>query len=293
MGGWSNLTLVTDAEIGAIEPQATLAAAPWGATTWATARGEAKKQLKVLIELAFPTVVGAADRILDRHQPDYVFTLVSSAYTDVTSEAVNDDEEDLDLNVILATSSDKLYIGAAYQFEGLWVKLKDSVNATARTLTVKYSGPSGWATVSVTDGTAATAGKPFGQSGRITWTIPTDWQQIRLASQTAEEYFWIEVSLSGAPDAGTAASQILPIRAPDGLKRVAALMALHVIFNGLERQAGRPQEWADKAKFYKDEAMALWQLLKENGGIPLDINRDETVSQAEIQETRPVRLGRA
>lgn len=292
MPGWANLTLVTDAELGQIEPQATSSQSPspWGATTWASARTEAKRELKILIETAFPTIVGVADRILDRHKPDYVFQYVGGAFTDRTTAASDDEAEDLALATIFATASDKLYIGAAYQFDGLFVKMLDSLNAMARTLTVKYSGAADWTALSVTDGTAS-AGKPFAQSGRITWTIPDAWQRRALAG-TGEEYFWIELALDAAPTAGTAASQILPIRAPDGLKRVAALLALYYILNGLELQAGKPGDWKEKALRYRKEALDLFQLLKENGGIPLDRNRDEQVSQGERQTYEPIRLRR-
>jgi hypothetical protein len=295
MPGWANLTLVTDSELGQIEPQATSnqSPSPWGATTWTSARAEAKRELKVLIETTFPKVPGVADRILDRHKPDWVFSLISAAYADVTTAAVDDEEEDLALGTIFASASNRLYIGADYQFEGLWIKLLNDVNTVARTLTVKYSG-SGTAvftTVSATDGTSS-AGKTFAQAGRVTWTIPSDWQRIRL-NGTAAEYFWIELSVDGAITATTAASQVLPIRAPDGLKRVAAYLSLFYILNGLERQAGRPEEWKEKAAWYRTEALKLFDVLKNNGGIPLDMNRDEVVTQAEIQQTAPLRLGRA
>lgn len=294
MGGWSNLTLVTDADIAAIEPQARANQdpPPWGATTWPSARAEAKRELKILIALAFPKVKAAADHILDRFRPDCVFSYISTAYADITTGAVDDTPDDVNLTTIFANSANRIYLAADYQFEGLYLQLQDALNAQARTLTVKYSSPSGWTALTSTDGTSV-AGATFGQSGRVTWTIPSDWQRKRLAG-TADEYFWIELSVDTALSAGsTKANQILPIRAPDGLKRVAALLALSFIMNGLERQAGRPEEWAAKAAGYRDRALALFDQLKERGGIPLDINHDEAVSQVEIQDTTPIRLGRA
>lgn len=293
--GWANLTLVTDAEIAEIEPQAraNVSPPPWGATTWPAARAAAKRELKVLVELAFPKVKGAADRILDLFRPDYAFTLIGSTYTDITTLTTSDDEDDVDLTTIFASAANKLYIGADYQFDGLWFDLKDARNALVRTLTVKYSGGAGFTALTVVDGTAV-AGAPFASSGRITWTIPAAWQRRRLASATAEEFFWIELTLDTALSSGsTKAAQILPIRAPDGLKRVAALLSLSYIMNGLERQSGRPEEWRDKAAAYRTQALDLFQDLKERGGIPLDTDKDETISQAEIVDTTPIRLGRA
>lgn len=292
MPGWAQLTLVTDADLGAIEPQATSAQepAPWGARTWASARAEAKRELKILVETAFPTVVGAADRILDRHRPSWVFSYIAAAFADITPAAIDDEEEDVALGTIFASANNRLYVGADYQYEGLWVKLLDSLNAVARTLTVKYSGPAGWTTLTVTDGTSA-GSATFAQSGRITWTIPDAWQRIRL-NGTGEEYFWVELSVSGAITDTTVASQILPIRAPDGLKRVAAYLSLAYILSGLELQSATPGDWTTKADKYRDRALKLFDLLKTAGGIPLDIHRDESVSQAEIEQTTPIRLRR-
>jgi hypothetical protein len=292
MPGWAALTLVTDAELGAIEPQAVATAAPWGARTWSKARAEAKRELKILIETSFGrTVKNPADHVLDVHRPDYAFSLVGGTYADVTSAASDDTEADLALTTVLASTSNRLYLGADYQFEGLFALLTGTRNAVARTLTVKYHGPQGLTDLEAVDGTAV-AGATFGQSGRVTWGIPADWQRQRLGS-VADDYFWIELSTDGALTAGVTAAQLLAVRAPDGLKRVAALLSLYYVLNGLERQAGKPKDWQEKATGYREEAIALFQLLKEQGGIPLDTNRDDVIEPAEIIDTTPVRLGRA
>jgi hypothetical protein len=57
------------------------------------------------------------------------------------------------------------------------------------------------------------------------------------------------------------------------------------VLNGLERQAGKPGDWRDKALGYRQEALSLFQLLKEQGGIPLDTNRDNVIEAAEIIDT--------
>jgi hypothetical protein len=293
MPGWAALTLATDADLGAIEPQAVASSAPWGSRTWSKARAEAKRELKILIETSFGrTVKNAADHILDVHRPDYVFSLVSSAYADVTSAAADDTEADLALATIFASTSNRIYIGADYQFEGLFALLTSTRNAVARTLTAKYAGPAGWIDLEAVDGTAV-SGATFAQSGRITWGIPLDWQRQELGTTTADDFFWIELSTSGALTAGVTAAQLLPVRAPDGLKRVAALLSLYYVLNGLERQAGKPKDWQDKAAGYRAEALALFQLLKEQGGIPLDRNLDDVVETKELVDTTPVRLGRA
>lgn len=289
--GWSALSLVSDSEIGQLEPEATAAGGPWGAVTWSSARTEAKRTLKIWLESDFPEVVGVADRVLDKWRADYAFTYVGGAYTDRTTELSDDKESDLTLSSVFVTvANDRIYIGAAWEFEGLAVLLKDALNAVASVLTAKYSGPSGWTSLSATDGTAA-VGATFAKSGRITWTVPADWQRITL-NGTGDEYYWVELSVSAALTAGTKASQILPVRAPDGLKRVAAYLALHHILNGLAAGAAQPQFWQEKADNYLKAASELYGRLKSNSAIWLDLNRTNAVTQEE-RVSKPVFLGRA
>lgn len=282
---------MSDAEIGQLEPEAVSADYPWGAVTWTAARAEAKRSLKIWLESDFPAIVGVADRVIDKWKPDFAFGYTGGGYTDVTNEVSNDTEDDLTLSTVFATfGTDKLYIGAAWEFEALAVLMKDTRNAAAATITVKYSGPSGFATIAPTDGTAAT-GATFGKSGRITWTTPTDWQRIRL-NGTGDELYWVEVSVSAALTAGTKVSQILPVRAPDGLKRVAAYLALHHIYNGLAAGAAEPAFWQGKADTYQREAGDLYGRLKMSSAIWLDENRTNAVTQEE-RVSKPVFLGRA
>lgn len=289
--GWSALSLVSDAEIGQLEPEATASGGPWGAVTWASARTEAKRELKIWLECDFPEVIGVADRVLDKWRPDFAFAYTGAAYADRTTEVSDDEENDLTLSGVFVTAADdRLYLGAAWEFEGLAVLLKDALNATASVLTAKYSGPAGWTSLGATDGTAA-AGATFGKSGRITWTLPTDWQRIRL-NGTGDEYYWVELSVSATLTAGTKASQILPVRAPDGLKRVAAYLALHHILNGLAAGAAQPEFWQKKADTYAAAASELYGRLKANSAIWLDLNRTEVITQEE-RVSKPVFLGRA
>lgn len=292
---WANLTLCSDSDLGAIEPQATLAGSPWGAVTWASARAEAKREIKILVETTFPEVKHAAERILDVHRPDFILSYIAAVYADITAAAVDRSEDDVNLTALFADATNRLYLGADYQFDGIFVLMKDALNAqTPRTLTAKYSGSTGWKSLSATDGTSVTS-KAFAQSGRITWTSnPSDWERRVVSSLMADPLYWVELSLDTALTLGsTKAAQILAVRAPDGLKRVATLLSLYYVLNGLERQAGKPADWREKALTYRQEALALFALLKEHGGIPLDRNRDQVITPAEVVDLRPVRLGRA
>lgn len=289
--GWSALSLVSDAELGQLEPEAVASGGPWGAVTWSAARAEAKRSLKIWLESDFPDVVGVADRVLDKWRADFAFGYTGGSYADVTSAVGDDTEDDLTLSSVLATfGTDRLYIGAAWEFEALAVLMTGTRNAAASVLTAKYLGPVGWTSLSATDGTA-TAGATLAKSGRITWTTPTDWQRERL-NGTGDEYYWVELSISAALTSGATVSQILPVRAPDGLKRVAAYLALHHILNGLAAGAAQPEFWQTKADNYLKAASDLYGRLKANSAIWLDLNRTNVVTQEE-RVSKPVTVGRA
>ncbi len=285
---WTRLGLVTDADLGVIEPQATVAAKPWGAASWPDQRAEAKNDLAIWLERDHPDVPGVTDRVIDTWNPAYVLGYTGSAYTDLTSEASNDTEEDIDLATTLATfGTDRIYVGAAWEFDGVWINLLDSINATASVMTVKYWADAQWTDLTATDRTKA-SGATLATSGRVTWTIPSDWVRRKL-SNTSEEFFWVEISLSAAPDAGTAATQILPIHAPAALKRCAAWLALSHIMNGLAVQAPEPDRWQAKADNYLDMAKALWKETR----VPLDLNVSGGVDDSEVVSAQgPVRFAR-
>lgn len=282
---WPGLTLVTDLTLGQLEPQATHPDAPWGSTTWPEARAEAKRDLKMWLEMDYPEIPGVADRVLDRWRMDYAFGYTGSAYTDVTGAARDDTPDDLALAAILATpASDRLYLGAAWTFDGLGAVLTGTRNAASSVLTVKYSGPTGWTALSATDGTAV-SGVTFAQSGRIKWTAPTDWQRQRL-NGTGDEFFWVELSVSNALTSGVTAAQVLGIRPPDGLVRCAQYLALGHILNGLASQSPGEERWRQQADKYFSMAKDLYVGLKAKAGVwlDLDISGDITPSETTRQK---------
>lgn len=273
---WSHLALVTDAEIGALEPEATAAGAPWGSVTWLSQRAEAKRDLKIWLEADFAEIPAVTDRIRDRWPADRAWQYTASVYIDQTTALRDDTSEDVDLSLVFATfGTDALYVGAIFEFDGLFIKLLDSLNANTATLAVKYWDGGAWTAFSATDGTAV-AGKTLAKSGRITWTLPTNWER-RDVGDTGTDYFWVQVTVSAAITAATAASQVLPLRAPDGLKRVAAYLALGHIFKGLAAQTTSPF-WTEQAAKYRMDAETLYARLREHGGIPIDMNLDGVVT---------------
>lgn len=278
---WPGLTLVTDQLIGQLEPQATHPDAPWGDTAWPAARAEAKRDLKMWLEMDFPEVPGVADRVLDRWPMDYVFGYTGGVYSDVTAATGDDTPADMAVATILATpASDRVYLGAAWTFDGALAVLTGTRNAAASVLTVKYSGPTGWTTLSATDGTAS-GGATFAQSGRITWEAPADWQRQRL-NGTGDEFFWIELSVSAVLTAGTTATQVLGIRPPDGLTRCAQYLALGHILNGLASQSPGEERWRQQADKYFTMAKDLYVGLKAKAGVWLDLNTSGTITPTEV-----------
>src|SRR5690349_17223198 len=114
---WNQLTLVTDAELGALEPEAIASEAPWGATAWANQRAEGKRDLKILLEADFSDIANVADKVVDTWRPDYVLGYTGGSFGDVTTAAADKTEDDVALATIFTTfGSDKLYIGCATEF---------------------------------------------------------------------------------------------------------------------------------------------------------------------------------
>jgi len=296
--GWSSLNLVSDAELGQLEPEAIAASEPWGTNVWANARAEGKRDLKIMIEADFGSLPNVADRVIDTWRPDYVLGYTGSAFSDLTSDTVDKDEDDIALATIFTTfGTDRLYIGCASEFEALRVIMTGTVNGNASVLTAKYSGPAGggtpasWPALTITDGTI-TSGKTFAKSGRITWTMPTDWQRETLNGMS-DAYYWLELTVSAALTAGTSATQLLPVRTHDGLKRVAAYLALAHIFKGLAAQAAEPESWLERSKAYRTDAIDLFGRLKASSSMWLDMNHDEVITPSETQVGKSVFLGRA
>ena len=159
--GWSGLTLSTDSDPGTIEPEAT--SGLWGGiVTWPNQRAEAKRLLKVWLERDFSKKAdgtlreNVVDQVKDTYAPEVVFGYTGAVYTNITTAASSDTADDVTLSSIFVTpANDRLYLGFAGEADALQVQMLDSLNAVASVLTVKYSGPAGWTTLTVTDGTSS------------------------------------------------------------------------------------------------------------------------------------------
>ena len=268
---WAGLTLATDADLGALESEATAPDAPWGQSSWQTQLDGAKKELGIWIDTDFPETPMASDRIRDRWAAEKVFAETGGTFTDYSVEARDDTEEDIDIEAVYATpGSDYLYVGALWTYHGLFVHMLDSVNANASVLTVAYWAKDQWQTVPAqSDGTIAAAGKTLGQSGRVTFATPTDWERRSLNS-TGEEYYWTRLSINNALTSGTSISHLLSLRQTDNLTLVHTYLTLSYIFGGLARQSTDPEGWREQSNAYRTMAVELYERLKLKGGIPMD-----------------------
>jgi len=77
-----------------------------------------------------------------------------------------------------ATSSDRLYICVADIISGLYIEMTSSINTNTVSGTVNYWNGA-WTDISASDGTKVGT-KSFNKSGKVTWTVPTDWMAAHL-----------------------------------------------------------------------------------------------------------------
>ena len=138
------------------------------------------------------------------------------------SEAAQDGSAatDVDLSSLdTAANNDYLYLGSHVPFRGVQVDV-DATNSVASVLSTDYWNGTTWANASSTDGTIAT-GFTFGQDGAITWTVPTDWAAVALATAVATTgtavrdrntaLFWVRFKVSVQLDASTTLNSVLAL----------------------------------------------------------------------------------
>ena len=110
----------------------------------------------------------------------------------------------LTLNSLVA-ADDTLYVAGSQPFEGLEVTMNNA-NSSATTLTAKYWNGSAWTSLSsVSDGTASSSAS-FGQTGNITWTLPTDW--VVYEAFTGRSWYWVQLTWDNNFDSSTSTTDI-------------------------------------------------------------------------------------
>lgn len=117
-----------------------------------------------------------------------------------------------------AVNLDYLYVGAYVPFRGVRVIIGNT-NGNASTLTVNFWNGSAWTDITATDGSAS-AGASFGQTGNVTWTVPTTWVRKTLGeiaspvpaagiAMSNESLYWTRWQQSAALDATVSATSLL------------------------------------------------------------------------------------
>jgi hypothetical protein len=112
-----------------------------------------------------------------------------AAYHDQWSAASNDDTTYF---VTGLQTDDYLYVGHMAPFPAAdFIKGGGVAQAVVAKLSGEYYNGTAWvALTGFTDGTRTSAGKPFGQDGRIKWEIPEDWATVAVDGDTA---YWIRI----------------------------------------------------------------------------------------------------
>ena len=113
-----------------------------------------------------------------------------------------------------------IYVGSHQMFSGARC-IVGNANGDDSALTVKYwKNDSTWADISDTNGTDPAGGNEvtFGETGNVTWTMPTDWIRTSLvaAGDTVlpgdlfnREYYWTRWEVSVALDASVTLTGLL------------------------------------------------------------------------------------
>lgn len=222
----------------------------------------------------------APERLRTRFVADSVLGNTASSFSDFTSAASNGSANVISLATVLASATDYLAIGSKQQFRGVSVRMLDNVTAQASTMTVELWQDT-WQSVTASDGTQATAGKPFSKGGAITWTVPGEW--VLRALSTTDPLYWVRMKLSAAPTSAEIV-QISCIRR-SVLCAPATLRTLATIFREAPSQQDGP--WLEKAQWYENQAeLALNRALPLVGGeFDTSVPPDDVVDADEQEQT--------
>lgn len=271
---WHPQDLVSDADLVAYE-QTILT--QFGQTDWQS------KRTKALEDWLFPALASAGFdpyRLRTRYQPTLVYGHTSSVYTDYTTASRTVGVANIPLSTVLAASSDALYLGAPWQFRGVSVRMFDAVSSATATLTAEAWRDAWVALSDVSDGTKASAGKPFSKGGTLTWTVPDDW--VVRPVNSSDALYWVRLRLSAAPTSASV-GQMGVIRR-SACCGPAALRTLYYIF----REARTTQEgpWEAKAEQYLRESEEAWQRIQPLLGREFDVETvDDQIDATEATQT--------
>lgn len=140
--------------------------------------------------------------------------------TDYSKAAANTTTGDVVLSSLdTLANNDALYIGSHVPFAGVRC-VSTAANSNASVLTVTYWDGTAWTDISKTDGTIS-AGATFGQTGNVTWTVPTAWVAASLPAVVSgsvaslphfeDSLYWTRWVVSAALDASTTLASMIAI----------------------------------------------------------------------------------
>ena len=277
---WYPNDLVSDTDLAAYERTILT---QFGATEW-----QAKRQ-KALEDWLFPLLASQGldpYRLRTRVQPDQVWGVTSGAYTDLTNKATDRTADTIGLHTTLAASGDSLAVGSRFQFRGLSIRMLDTVNANASALTAELWCDA-WTSVTASDGTAATAGKPFSKGGSITWTVPENW--VTRPLNNSNDFYFARVRVASALTSPTKCGQISVIKR-SALCAAATLRTLAYIFHEAPTQQDGP--WKEKADWYEQEAQHAWERVLPIIGREFDTDTvDDVIDATEATQTTDTASG--
>lgn len=270
---WSPNDLVSDTDLVAYERTILT---QFGASDW-----QLKRQ-KALEDWLFPLLASTGldpYRLRTRFQPAATWGVTSGVYANLTDFAQSQTPDQINLATTLSAGADSLVVGSPWQFRGVSFRMFDNVSSADATLTVELWRDR-WQSVTASDATVATSGKPFSKGGAITWTVPEDWV-VRPVNGSAHLYY-ARFRLSGAPT-GAKLGQLAVIRR-SCLCAAAALRTLAYIFHEAPTQQDGP--WNDKAEWYEKEAQNAWERVLPILGREFDTETvDDVIDADEATQT--------
>jgi hypothetical protein len=120
----------------------------------------------------------------------YFYDDSGTSFTALTN-AIDGDTGTNSAVTVEAAGPDYIYVGDDDEFNEVIMNFASVVNANASVLTAEYKASS-WTSLTTREGTD-NDGATFGRDGRITYTLPTDWE---LTSVNGVSKKWIRMSVS-------------------------------------------------------------------------------------------------
>lgn len=114
---------------------------------------------------------------------------------------------------------DFIYVGYLTPFNLIEITpSNDNPNTSGAALLGQYWNGTGWTSLSITDGTAV-SGKTLATKGKIGWSAPPDWQQIRPIERGFPRGYWIRLGVNANLRVDTYLSECAVYPIPEALAK--------------------------------------------------------------------------